>query len=407
MKSLLLIVSLWACIAAEPRCLVDRVGVDRDIVATHSFCREMPRFACIGRGESPMSAAVSQFASAFDSARRNNELVDGVRRLGSSPETVDVAATIARIRAFQAEAGIDGDKLAAAVQVEPLVLQKIMTDAASIPPAALNSALVKIAAWLDRETARREVLQAGAIIETPVTMASASACRIVREVGCVGLLTGPSGCGKSAAVRSFVSRAAGAVYLRVDTDARGARGMLGAFADALGLHYRGVAIRTATIVSAMRGGVRIVAIDEAQLLAGSRPALEAIRAIGDSCGVGLLLIGTASLGGPLGDRSTDDGYGPLVGRIGVRVDLSREVLHDRTGKPRAWLARELSDRILANAVAGEFSAEAKSLFNTVAMSAPGMIRRAVHVAKLAAMMGRGGMIDVDVFRGAAAMAAGE
>ncbi|MGD8450693.1 MAG: AAA family ATPase [Phycisphaerae bacterium] len=310
-----------------------------------------------------MTVAANTFSAAFEEAARRNETRQAVRLVRDGEPLADEAAAIAAVRKHLDENGVEPKRLAKALDVAPSLIRGLFATPATIPDGPRHTLIRDASRWCRADAEERRVRKA-AFVPTACTRLVVGLARVVRETRTIGLVVGGPGLGKSHALAVAAAELPGeTVLVRCDTDSRSAKGILRAVGFAGAAALSSVARPSVKAgVEAVRAGNGLVAVDEAQLLGVN--GLEALRAVFDQAGVGLLLVGTTSLARSL-NGGADPLCGPLVSRIALRVDLDDELL----GGGRNWI-------------------DAAALLLTLANGDPAHLRCAVDTAKVARVLAR-------------------
>ena len=137
-------------------------------------------------------------------------------------------------------------------------------------------------------------------------------CHLDRDFG---IFAGRVGIGKTMAARRYAEEHRGVAVLLEAYPGATAPVVLRLLCEQLGVSgaRRTVADRTAALVEALRGGDRVIVIDEAETLTDQ--ALLHLRRISDAAGVGVVLIGTPALLSLVYDP--DGRFGQITSRIGL------------------------------------------------------------------------------------------
>lgn len=191
-----------------------------------------------------------------------------------------------------------------------------------------------VSAWF----AKLQVQSKGkSFIVTPSSVRVKAALEHAREYGEFVVIHGGPGVGKTITARQFVVGTPGACMVTVDPMTSGLIPALEAVAEGLGItDAAGGAKRLGALIQRRieQGSDVVLLIDEAQHL--SMAAVEALRAIHDRTGCGLVLMGnetsyTRLIGGP---RTAH--YAQIRSRIGLRVRLAKPTDEDIRYVAAAW-----------------------------------------------------------------------
>lgn len=358
-------------------------------------------------GSAMTAVATPSFAGVYDTLAADHELRAAVRLVPRGEPLADPTAAVSFIRSHLETWAVTPAALAAALDVRSNVVETLLKSPECIADGPRHTLLRDAESWCRGDARERDLLRAR-IIPTAVTRLVAGIARTVRATRTVGLVTGSSGLGKSHALEALRGELSGGVTIvRADTDSRCAKGILRAVGVAAG-GPAPAAWSVSRTLDELAGGCNVfhgglLAIDEAHLL--SVWALEAVRALFDQAEIGLLLIGTAALGRNI-DPQTDPLCGPLVSRVGLRLDLDAELLAPGPdGRPRPWIGGDAVKAILARHVPAALDREALAVLTETANRAPGHLRAAVNAAKVGSVLRRRGDDDGATIRGDAVRAA--
>lgn len=338
----------------------------------------LPRLP-VGQGASRMAAVEPTFVGAFDDLQRTHEVRESVRLVRDGAAVEDEGTAIAGIRKHLDDNGIDPTRLAAALDVRPNVVRTLFESPATIP-AGPRFALIRDAQrWCKADAEQREARKSR-FVQTAATRIVCNMARLVRDVRVIGLVTGGPGFGKSHAAQVAAAELPGeTIVVRCDTDSRSAKGILRAvgFAGAAGFDGASVPSVKHGIEAAKRGNGLLI-VDEAQMLGVN--ALEALRAVFDQAGVGVLLLGTTQLGRTL-HTDGDALSGPLVSRIALRVDLDDELAGD-------WIDAPTLREILRRAGVDDLEPAAAAALLKIANEHGSRLRAAIDAARVAHALAR-------------------
>lgn len=332
-----------------------------------------------------MTAAVS-FTAEFDALQARHAAREGVRHLDPDQAggDLDEVAAVARIRAHLDENKIALELLARAVDVRGGVLESLFRTP-DVIPAKYRVALIRAALeWCEADAAQRARRQARTV-HTSCTRLIGGLARVCRETKVIGLAAGGTGFGKSTGAEIAAGELAGTILVRADTDSRGAKGLLRAIGEAASARLAN------DVAPSVKRGVEIVKrcggliiVDESHLVGPN--GLEALRAIFDAAGVGVLLLGTTSLQRSL-SPAVDPLVAPLWSRCAVRIDVDAE-LTGGNGRPRQWIDSATLAEILRRHNATEVDSEALSVLLRIANQHGAHLRAAVDTHRVAAVVAR-------------------
>jgi DNA transposition AAA+ family ATPase len=160
-------------------------------------------------------------------------------------------------------------------------------------------------------------------LETPTASKIMGVLAYAQMAGDVGCIYGGAGMGKSITLKAYAETSPNVWVVEMNACSAATASALEMVCDALGV--RGTAGRPVRmlgdIAKKIKGSGGLLIIDEAQHL--RVPALEALRAIHDMTGVGLVLCGNESVYARLTGGSRDATFAQLFSRLGKRLHLAR------------------------------------------------------------------------------------
>lgn len=235
----------------------------------------------------------------------------------------------------------------------------------------------KLGKWLDTRRAR---LHSASTMPTPPTFfATKTAQRIIdtlsyaQVAGDMAVVYGGAGLGKTTATKRYAKTAASVWVVEMTRSHGRLLGALERIAATLGL--RGIPREPSKVQDRIHDRVAdtggLLVIDEAQHL--DNDALEAIRAIHDATGIGVVLLGNEVLYSRLTGGKRDATFAQLFSRIGKRLRLGRPLIQDVDAMADAW---------------GLTDTEARELLQEIAAK-PGALRGATKCLRLASVLSGG------------------
>ncbi len=299
-----------------------------------------------------------------------------------------------------AAAGLRGQVLALLNARE--LNQRQISDASGVSQGALshwlkdtykgsNSAVEeKLSRWL--ESRARNVLTAGGMpkapawIDTPTGRKVFAVLGFAQATGDLGCIYGGAGLGKTVALRTYAERNPNCWVVTMSPAHGGVSATLEEIAETIGL--RGIPGRAARLqrelVQRLRNTGGLLVIDEAQHL--NMRCLEALRAIHDATGVGLVLCGNEAVFARLTGGSREATFAQLFSRLGKRLRLTRPVAGDIEALADAFNVRGSAERRLLGEIAQK----------------PGAMRGVVKTLRLGSVFaaGKGEPMSVDHLRAA-------
>lgn len=287
-------------------------------------------------------------------------------------------------------------QVAKAIDVSEATISNLLHHADRIADATREKLWRQIGNWMELDYARRIADRPRDFVHTEVAETIFAVARRAHERGWMALATGPAGIGKTACAKVLTAELA-AVYVYVDVDTRGARGLISTI-DSIVNHLqryrrRGRApVASATlrsVVEKLKGSGRLIIIDQAHDLRDS--ALAALMNLHDLAEVPILLLGTVDFAVRTRDDN-DPEYGQLSSRIRLRVDLLREVIAGDSGGggarkiPLQWVNAEQMRKLLHPRF--KVHTDAIRLLVAIANREPGHIRRAQTIFDIAEDMAK-------------------
>ena len=235
-------------------------------------------------------------------------------------------------------------------------------------------------AWLNnREEAakiRSVVREAPAWVETPSARRFMEAMSFAQVMPDISVIATAPGLGKTKAITRFAATHSNVWCMVAEPHMQTVPKLLLAIADMLGLETRHPNIVSKAIASRLNETNGLIIVDEAQHL--STKLLDQLRTYHDQCGVGIVLVGNATVYGRLKGGDSNADFATLVSRVGFRL------LQDK--------ARDDDAAMLLDAwqIDGD---ETRKLLHTVAKK-PGALRSLTKVLKLALMSASGAGQDL-------------
>ncbi len=185
----------------------------------------------------------------------------------------------------------------------------------------------RLRTWLDARS--RKAAVAGALpvappwLETPTAAKIGAVLAYAQMAGDVGCIYGGAGMGKTVTLRAYAENNPNVWVVEMHAATAAVASALEEIAEAIGL--RGLPGRVARlhreICKKLRGSEGLLIIDEAQHLLTN--SIEAIRALHDATGVGLVLCGNEQVYARLTGGSREATFAQLFSRLGKRLHLAR------------------------------------------------------------------------------------
>lgn len=182
--------------------------------------------------------------------------------------------------------------------------------------------------WLnarrEKAVARRAVPAAPAFVETPTAEAVMFQLRGAQQMQTIAVVVGAPGIGKTEAIRAYRRASPNVWVVTGHPSMASPRAVLDEMCRVLGLLDNRALHRThRSIVDRLRGTGALIVVDEANHLTSA--ALEQIRAIFDEGGIGVALVGNATVLSRLqgaGNSRTAE-FAQLFRRVGLRLTEDR------------------------------------------------------------------------------------
>lgn len=173
----------------------------------------------------------------------------------------------------------------------------------------------KIAELMDMQAQKTLAPRAPEYVETTVTKMVKQAISYAHLRGVVSVAYGDAGVGKTTAVQQYLKENQLAIGIEIIPTYASLTGVNELLADELGSRERTDRKITKDIISKLKGSGRVIIVDEAQHL--TVRAIEHLRSISDSTGIGICFVGNESIYTKLlGTHKSE--YAQLFSRIGVR-----------------------------------------------------------------------------------------
>lgn len=173
----------------------------------------------------------------------------------------------------------------------------------------------KIAELMDMQEQKTLAPKAPEIVETTVTRMVKQAISYAHLRGVVSVAYGDAGVGKTTAVQQYLKENQLAIGIEILPTYASLTGVTELLADKLGSKESTDRKITRDIIGKLKGSGRVIIVDEAQHL--TVRAIEHLRSISDSTGIGICFVGNESIYTKLLGKHKND-YAQLYSRIGVR-----------------------------------------------------------------------------------------
>lgn len=173
----------------------------------------------------------------------------------------------------------------------------------------------KIAELMDMQEQKTLAPKAPEIVETTVTKMVKQAISYAHLRGVVSVAYGDAGVGKTTAVQQYLKENQLAIGIEILPTYASLTGVTELLADKLGSKESTDRKITRDIIGKLKGSGRVIIVDEAQHL--TVRAIEHLRSISDSTGIGICFVGNESIYTKLLGKHKND-YAQLYSRISVR-----------------------------------------------------------------------------------------
>lgn len=210
-------------------------------------------------------------------------------------------------------------------------------------------------------------------VDTPTGRRVKAVLGFAQAAGDLGCIYGGAGLGKTVSIRAYADANPNVWVVTMSPAHGGVSSALEEVAETLGM--RGIPGRAARLHRELVGRLRntggLLVIDEAQHL--NMRCLEAIRAIHDATGIGLVLCGNESVFARLTGGSREATFAQLFSRLGKRLRLARPLQGDIEALADAFDVRGSEERRVLAAIANK----------------PGALRGVVKTLRLASVFAAG------------------
>lgn len=298
--------------------------------------------------------------------------MSNVTALPTAPENArDLHAEVA---AIQADRRLSQTAMAKEIGISGTAMSQWLNGNYPADPTGLEQS---IARWVDAYRERQ--LQAQALPAAPAWVSTPSAERVIAALGYaqvagdIAIVYGGAGLGKTTAIEHYQISSPNVWHATMTSATPGVVPALEEVADAVGLREigGGAAKVQRAIIRRIQGTQGLLVIDEAQHLGVA--ALDAMRALHDTTGIGLALVGNEAVYARMTGGNRAAYLDRLFSRIGKRVRLVRPTQADVSALIDAWSIQPRACRQLLQDIAAK----------------PGGLRGLTKVLRLASMFARG------------------
>ena len=249
----------------------------------------------------------------------------------TSPENEgnDAADLRGKVQALLASGESTQAQIARAAGLSAAVLSSWLKGTYQGSNSAVEEKLVK---WFDSRARSAETTgampAAPSWIDTPTGRRVQGVLMFAQAAGDLGCVYGGAGLGKTVSLQAYADANPNVWVVTMSPAHGGVSAALEEIAESMGL--RGIPGRAARLQRELIGRLRntggLLVIDEAQHL--NMRSLEAIRAIHDATGVGLVLCGNEAVFARLTGGSREATFAQLFSRLGKRLRLTKPVAGD-------------------------------------------------------------------------------
>ena len=220
--------------------------------------------------------------------------------------------------------------LARASGVSSALMSQVLAGQYPSPPTPHLDLMVKAIQIIDER--ERGIAQRIPFVETRVWMLAQQVCDRARELRDFGVLFGYVGTGKTTALRQYVERSPGALYLRA-FGGLSRSVLMNDLVDLTGAHVRSQskgkyagtnADKKRAVIAVLRGSERLLIIDEAERMAAA--CFDDLRDISDDAGIGIVLAGTEHLEPLVQDERGR--FGQIASRVGFWPPVIKHIQED-------------------------------------------------------------------------------
>lgn len=241
---------------------------------------------------------------------------------------------ILTVTTYLRDAGLSQSDLARAIGTSATYVNNALNRTGTIPDETRDQVLRDANNWLDREARARENRKPAEFVETRVAKRLIDLAERLKERADIALAFGPAGIGKTMTAQAIAAEL-GAVYVLVDEDCQSPVGLRSKIYNALSRRqHKKVSVADVVEKLALPEKVatrNLVILDEAHDLRDA--SLTMLRKIAEQARCSLLFVGTVRLEQRL-SSDDDPEFGQLSSRVGIRVNLARELTgQTRGGQP--------------------------------------------------------------------------
>lgn len=315
---------------------------------------------------------------------------------------------IASVVAYMRDAELSQADVARAIGTSTTYVNNVLNNTGTLPEDTRDQVLRDANNWLDREARARESRRPAEFVETRVAQRIIALAERLKERADLALAYGPAGIGKTLTAQAIAAEL-GAVYIMIDEDCQSPVGLRIKLFNALSRRQRSRKVTIGDVVEKLALPERVatrnlVIIDEAHDLRDA--SFTMLRKIAEQARCSLLFLGTVRLEQRL-SSDDDPEFGQLSSRIGIRVNLARELTSNtRGGQPAERLFTIEDIRALFGKGKLKLHPSTARMLATIANSTRGTLRRVERLyfwALKAAVMRKADKILPEHVEGAAAI----
>lgn len=238
---------------------------------------------------------------------------------------------ITALDAYMRDAELAQADVARAIGTSSTYINNVLNRSGTLPDETRDQLLRDANNWLDREARARESRRPAEFVETRVAQRIIALAERLKERADLALAYGPAGIGKTMTAQAIAAEL-GAVYVMIDEDCASPVGLRIKLYNALCRRQRVFRVGVADVVEKLAlpdkvATRNLIIIDEAHDLRDA--SFTMLRKIAEQARCSILFLGTVNLEQRL-SSDDDPEFGQLSSRIGIRVNLAREL----TGKSR-------------------------------------------------------------------------
>lgn len=231
--------------------------------------------------------------------------------MNEEKKTVTNEEALAWVREYMQQKGLSQAEISKKLNLSPATVSGYLSGKYPNPERVTE----KVAELMSMQAQKSLAPQAPEFVETTVTQMVKQAISYAHLRGVVSVAYGDAGVGKTTAVQQYLQENQLAIGIEIIPTYASLTGVNELLADELGSRERTDRKITKDIISKLKGSGRVIIVDEAQHL--TVRAIEHLRSISDSTGIGICFVGNESIYTKLlGTHKSE--YAQLFSRIGVR-----------------------------------------------------------------------------------------